>query len=88
VSEREIMAAIWPKGVRRVSQDELDRLGIDEEEGRLYFDGKEVAIRSGFFLLPLERWIAIVAAGAALTTALVNLAKFFFIDTKCFGMCG
>jgi len=73
--------------VRTIPQDEMDKFGIDEATGRLYFDNKEVAIRSGFFLLPLERWIAIVAASAAVTTAIVNVARFVIMDMKCFGHC-
>ncbi len=71
--------------VRTITQDELDKFGIDEKTGRLYFEEKEVAIRNGFFLLPLERVIAIVAAGAALTTCLVNVARFLVVDLKLFG---
>jgi hypothetical protein len=78
----------WPNGVRRISIDQLDRLGIDEKRNRLYWDGEEVVVRSGFFLLPLERVIAIIAAAAASISTLVNVAKFVIIDMKCFGHCG
>jgi hypothetical protein len=70
--------------IRTISRDEIDKLGIDERTGRLYFDGKEVAIRNGFFLLPLERKIAIVAAGGVWTTAIVNVARFLVVDLKLF----
>ena len=65
----------WPKDVRAISIEGLNLFGIDEKTGRLYWDGKEVMVRSGFYLLPLERWIAIAAATGALGTFLVNLVR-------------
>lgn len=58
--------------IKTIALEELDKFGIDETTGRLYFDGKEVAIRSGFFLLPLERWIAIVAAAGTFGNFAIN----------------
>jgi hypothetical protein len=58
--------------IRTISQDELDKFGIDETTGRLYFENKEVAIRNGFFLLPFERWIAIVAAAGTFGNFAIN----------------
>jgi hypothetical protein len=73
--EGEIMA------LKKMSQ-ELDRLEIDEKTHRIYWDGEEVVVRSGFFLLPLERWIAIVAASAATTTVIVNVTRFLVVDLQ------
>jgi len=36
--------------IKTISQDELDKFGIDTTTGRLYFDGKEVVTRTEFAL--------------------------------------
>ena len=74
--------ADWPEGVRGVSIDELDRLGIHEKTGRLYWDGKEVVMRTEFFFSEAAQWwgkIVVSAAGvgafAASVTAAVNVIR-------------
>jgi hypothetical protein len=67
--------------VQRISQDELDRLGIDEKQ-RLYWDGKEIVTRTEFFLGNIVVTAAWVAAGAASVSALVNAAKFVIVDMR------
>jgi hypothetical protein len=71
-----------PGGVRGVSIDELDRLGIHEKTGRLYWDGKEVVMRTEFFFSKAAQrlgGIVVTAAGvgafAASVTALVNVIR-------------
>ena len=45
------------RGVRGVSIDELDRLGINEKTGRLYWDGDEVVMRTEFaFSVAAQNW--------------------------------
>jgi hypothetical protein len=68
--------------VRTISQDELDKFGIDETTGRLYFDGKEVVTRTELsFSAATTFWAGVVvsAAGvsavAASVTALVNVIR-------------
>ena len=68
--------------IKPIGWDNIGKLGIDETTGRLYYGDEEVAVRKGFFLLPLERKIAIVAAAAASITALVNLTRFMLLDLK------
>ena len=65
----------WPEGVQRISQDVLDHLGVHEKTHRLYWDGKELVTRTGFFLGTPERWIGGIAASAAAVTALVNVIR-------------
>jgi hypothetical protein len=47
----------WPEGVRIMSLEQLDNLGIDERGG-LYWHGKPVEVKSRF---KLSRWQAIGA---------------------------
>jgi hypothetical protein len=59
----------WPGGVRAISMEGLTLLGVHEESGKLYWDGKEVVIRSRFALATFER----VIAGSGLAIALGGL---------------
>ena len=68
--------------IKTISQDELDKFGIDTTTGRLYFDGKEVVTRTEFALsAATQMWgkLVITAAGvgaaAASVTALVNVIR-------------
>jgi hypothetical protein len=65
----------WPKDIRAISVQGLNLLGIDEKTGRLYWDGKEIVMRTGFFLGTFERWVAGIAASAAAVTAVVNVMR-------------
>lgn len=49
--------------------DELDRLGIDDETGRLFWDDKEVVTS-----MSLPSWVHISAVVTAISTAVAALA--------------
>ena len=61
----------WPPGVRGISLDELDALGVDAA-GALYWHGKSVAIRR-IELRNAELALAALATAATVAQALVAL---------------
>jgi hypothetical protein len=65
----------WPEGVFAISLEGLSLLGIHEKSGKLYWDGKEVVIRSAVRLGTFERWIAAIAALATLGSFLTNAGR-------------
>jgi len=72
----------WPKDVRAISIDGVSLFGINEKTGRLYWDGKEVVMRTEFALSAATQvWgkLVVTAAGvgaaAASVTALVNVIR-------------
>ncbi len=67
--------ANWPEGVRGISWDGLDALGVHQETGRLYWDGKEVVTRTKIRLGTFERWVASFAALGTFGTFLVNVGR-------------
>lgn len=72
------MADNWPTGVSRISTDELQRLGINEKTGRLYWDGNEIVSRTDLLIGRVGTWTinaAAIAATAAAVTAAVNLFR-------------
>lgn len=62
--------ANWPKGVRTIGQDELDKLGVDRW-GRIYWDGKTVEIRE-FRLRWPERIIAFIGVFFAVIAVIIQ----------------
>jgi hypothetical protein len=66
----------WPLGVRGISQQGLDFLGVNERTGELYWDGKQVLTRTklrlGWFTGLMAFFIGIGALGAFLV-ALMDL---------------
>jgi hypothetical protein len=60
----------WPPGVRTISIDELDYLGLDAQN-RLYWDGK--AVSTALRLTTWQTVAAAIAAGAALMSGLNGL---------------
>jgi hypothetical protein len=66
----------WPQGVRAISQEGLNLLGINEATGQLYWDGGQVRTRNMLRLGTPERWIGFFAALGAFGTFAVNAARF------------
>jgi hypothetical protein len=64
----------WPKGVRGITQSELDRFGLDEDF-RLYWDGSPVAM--SVRLNTEQRILAWIVALSAAATALASAAALF-----------
>ncbi len=60
----------WSEGVRAISIDELECLGIDKT-GRLYWNGRPIEVRT-LELPRLERAVAIGAGVAVILTGLVT----------------
>jgi len=61
--------AAWPKGIRSISYDEADALGVDAK-GELYWHGKPVEIRRP---LDLTWWQKLGAAVVAIATVIAAL---------------
>ena len=53
--------AAWPKGIRSISYDEADALGVDAK-GELYWHGKPVEIRRPLDLTWTQNALAIIVA--------------------------
>lgn len=69
----------WPKDVRPISMPGVSLLGVNESDGRLYWDGREVVLRSRVRLGGIELfWLALasvstfVGAVAAVATLFVS----------------
>ncbi len=69
----------WPHGVRGISSQGLDLLGIHEQTGKLYWDGKEVVTRTkprfGWFIVLMAFFTGIGTLGA-FVVALVDSETF------------
>ena len=65
----------WPTGVRAISMAGAALLGIHEETGKLYWDGKELLTRGRVKLDTFERWIASFAAAGTVGTCIVNIGR-------------
>ncbi|MET3970832.1 hypothetical protein [Bradyrhizobium sp. S3.9.1] len=66
----------WPKGVRPISSDEADALGVDAK-GELYWHGKPVEIRRPLDLTWWQKFGAVVVATATVVAALGAAAQGF-----------
>jgi len=65
----------WPPGVRSISQDGLDWIGVDDD-GHLYWDGQRLAVQK-ITLTTGQVAIAWIGVSAAVTVAAVELLRFF-----------
>ena len=68
--------AAWPKGIRSISYDEADALGVDAK-GELYWHGKPVEIRRPLDLTWWQKLGAIIVAIATVFAALGAVAQGF-----------
>lgn len=66
----------WPKGIRSISYDEADALGVDAK-GELYWHGKPVEIRRPLDLTWWQNAIAIIVAIATVIAAFGAVAQGF-----------
>lgn len=66
---RPVDKSTWPKGVRSVSTDEQDALGVDAQ-GELYWHGKPIEIRRPLDLTRGQAVVAIVVAVATVFAAI------------------
>ena len=60
----------WPKGVRTVSWNEMDLLGVDRQ-GRLYWDGRAVEVRELTLKWP-ERTLAVSGILVAIVAVVIQ----------------
>lgn len=68
-------ASKWPKGVRVISLDEVDGLGVDID-GRLYWDGKPVEIIGQRIELTFgQKVYAFIIGAGALATFFVTILQ-------------
>jgi hypothetical protein len=63
----------WPKGVRPITIDQMDKLGVDPDSGALYWDRKEVVTRSVVRLGRTELWFAGIATFSTLGMLLLAI---------------
>ncbi|MDW9582673.1 hypothetical protein GOB17_23935 [Sinorhizobium meliloti] len=68
--------AHWPKGVSGMTWDNMARIGVHEETGDLYWDGKKVSTRAK--LETFERVLAFAVATSTVVLALIEGARFYF----------
>jgi hypothetical protein len=66
----------WRKGIRSISTDEADALGVDAK-GELYWHGKPVEIRRPLDLSRTQNAVAIIVAIATVFAAVGALAQGF-----------
>lgn len=69
--------AKWPPGVRAITADEFEAIGVDHQ-GDLYWHGKHVQVRRP---LVLNFWHSLLATGTALSAialGLIEALRFFF----------
>jgi hypothetical protein len=65
----------WPEGVFAISMKGAALLGIHEKSGKLYWDGKEIVMRSAIRLGTFERWVASIAALGTFGSFAVNIGR-------------
>jgi hypothetical protein len=65
----------WPAGVSAISLEGLTLFGVHVETGKLYWDGKEVIVRSKFALATYERIIAGAGLVIALGGLIINIGR-------------
>lgn len=69
--------AKWPPGVRAITAEGLDAIGVDQK-GDLYWHGKHVQVRHP---LVLNFWHSVLAAGTAISAiaiGLIEAVRFYF----------
>ena len=74
---RKVDQSTWPSGVRAITREELDAIGVDHK-GDLYWHGKHVQVRHP---LVLNFWHSILAGGTALSAmaiGLIEVVRFYF----------
>ncbi len=67
----------WPPGVRAITSDELEAIGVDHR-GDLYWHGRHVQVRHP---LVLNFWHSVLAGGTALSAiaiGLIEIVRFCF----------
>lgn len=65
----------WPEGVRAISLDGLALLGVHAQTRELYWDGRQLLMRSRVRLGTFERWIASIAALGTFGNFFVQLGR-------------
>ncbi len=65
----------WPEGVRGISLEGLNLLGVDEKYNKLHWDGKEVVLRTMFRLATFEKGLAIAGLLIAAGGLLLNVGR-------------
>ena len=58
----------WPAGVRPISMDGIDHLGVGDD-GTLYWDGKPVEVRKSLTLTTMQKVGALAVAASAIVGA-------------------
>ncbi len=71
---REAQPSKWPPGIRQISVEELDALGVDAK-GDLYWHGKQVEVVRPLVLSLWQSWLAGGAAVSAIIIALIEAVR-------------
>jgi hypothetical protein len=67
--------ADWPPEVERISQDDLDRLGVHKKTRGLYWDGQEIVIKRSLELKAYEKFLASLVAFATAGVFVIELGR-------------
>ncbi len=67
----------WPQDVRPISLEGLSLFGMTPNDGKLYWDGKEVVVRSRFRLRGIELFLAAIATIGALMQGVATFEPWF-----------
>jgi hypothetical protein len=73
IPPKKVDRSTWPKGVRGLSLDEMNGLGIDND-ALIYWHGKPIQIRQ---TVELRRWEFGLALTVAIATMLQGIASMF-----------
>jgi hypothetical protein len=66
----------FPEGVRPITFDELDSLGVEDTTGKLYWGAHELKVRKVVSLRCYELCLATLASGSAVGVFLLDLLRF------------
>jgi len=64
----------WPAGVRPISIDGLDHLGVSDD-GALYWDGEPIEVRKSLTLTAMQKAGAVAVASSAIVAALAAVVS-------------
>lgn len=70
--------AKFPKGVRSITIDEMDNLGVEDTTGKLYWGANELQVKKVVSLRWYELTLATLASVSALGVFLLELLRFYF----------
>lgn len=67
----------WPDDVRPISIDEMDKFGVSDKTGLIYWNGKAIHIQKTFTLSGFQTFLASGAAVSAIIMAMIEVYKVY-----------